>query len=98
MRTRRHSIIAWILCMLIISAILFSMVLEFEHDCTGQDCAICTTIHNIQQTLQKLGDCLSRIHLALLLCPALFFLLSEGFLLAFASCNTLISKKVRLND
>lgn len=95
----RKRIEAAVLCFVFILVTLFSVlfiITEAEHDCTGENCAICSFIQHAQQTLKQTGTGNSG---SAILCAVIFFIflvLSGAFF--FAPCTSLIKQKVRLDN
>ena len=74
----------------------FYIVKEENHNCTGEDCPICTNIHQAEQTLRNLGTG-TVIHATVNPVPFMLVLAIAGQ--AFVVSNTsLVSQKLRLND
>lgn len=77
-----------------LTASLFVIALETDHDCTGDNCPVCAAINVFRNTLKALGG-------ALAAAGAAVFCLCSGvcaFLLSFAKANgkTPVALKVKL--
>ena len=72
------------------------IAIEADHDCTGEDCPICACIAQCENTLHQIGD--GAAVQAAVIVPV-FFMLILAFLFAdnFTQ-ETLVSRKVRLNN
>lgn len=75
---------------------LFYIVKEENHNCTGEDCPICATIHQAEQTLRDLGAG-TVIHVTVNPMPLLSVLAIAGQTFVVSS-TSLVSQKVRLNN
>ncbi len=98
-RSKAKRLAAGSLGLLLLALVLFSsfyIAAEADHDCAGEDCAICLCIRLCESALLKLGSgILVRIAAAV---PALLFLAAVAAFSVSFPLETLISKKVRLND
>ncbi len=92
-------IAACIMVMLMLFIMLFSafyIAAEADHDCTGEDCPICACIVLCENTLHQIGT--GGSSLAAVIIP-IFFLLVSVFLFAVPFLQeTLVSRKIRLNN
>lgn len=92
-------IAAGILGMLMLFIMLFSafyIAAEADHDCTGEDCPICACIQQCENTLHQIGDGMA---LQVATVAPIVFMLVSAFLFAFGfPQETLVSRKVRLNN
>ena len=97
--SRAKRLAAGSLGLLLLVLLLFSsfyIAAEADHDCAGEDCAICVCIRLCESTLRVLGSgvpVLTAAAVPALLFPALIAVFSLSFPL-----ETLISNQVRLND
>ena len=91
--------ISGIMAVMMLFIMLFSamfIVLHSDHDCTGEDCPVCACLALCQKTIKTMGNtngtvaCIatSVIPLLIVLSPVRLFLASD----------TLVSRKIRLND
>ncbi len=69
---------------------------EADHDCTGEDCLICACIGQCENILRGIGDGTAAQLSAVI--PVLLILFFAALLVAEFSQETLIAKKVRLNN
>ena len=91
-------IVSWIV-LVIFSLVIFSsscfIITHADHDCTGENCSVCTEIAECHNTLNALGTAFTGIvHLAVMM-----FVLSAAvrlFTWTKADHTTLISLKVEL--
>lgn len=89
---------AWILAATIILSLILSFSFEIKeanHDCQGESCPICAMIQQFEDNFRSAGpavpdtsDAIAVCSIALTLCTITVFVVSD----------TLISRKVRLND
>lgn len=97
--SKSRRIIGGFLAVLTLSVLLFCALYiasEADHDCTGENCPICTCIQQCENTLQKIGNGIAAGILAALPARHILFLL---FPLTFVlSQETPVSRKVRLNN
>ena len=74
----------------------FYIVAETDHDCTGDDCPICACIQQCENILNQIGDgAAAQISVV---APVVFLLLFVLFSARSITQETLVSKKVRLNN
>lgn len=91
-------IIAGIMVIMLLAIVLFSafyIAAEADHDCTGDDCPICACIQQCENILNQVGDGAARVSMA---APVIFLLLFVLFPAQSIPQETLISRKVRLNN
>ncbi len=85
-----------LLMLLVVLFSAFCIAAEADHDCTGEDCLICACIRQCENTLREFcagtAACLSAV------APVNPVLLAAAFAIAAVSQDTLISRKVRLNN
>lgn len=92
-------ITAGIMGLMMLFIVLFSsfyIAAEADHDCCGEDCPICACIHQCENTLRCIGDGISVLSSGIIL--FLFVLLAAALFVTAAPSDTLISRKVRLNN
>lgn len=94
-KKRRLAVFAVLLAVMMLFSALY-IVLEADHDCHGEDCAICSQICACLNLLQNLSLALS------LLAAAAILLISAEEIGKRLSCsyqrNSLITLKVKLSD
>lgn len=99
MNIRNRKNLACMICMTYIFVTFFSLFFiakEENHHCTGEDCPICASVHQAEQTLKNLGTgtmVVSETGITVI-CYELAF----AGLCLLGSCTSLITQKVRLND
>ena len=74
----------------------FYIAAEADHDCCGEGCPICACIHRCENTLRGIGD--GPAVRSAIVAPVILFLLAAAFIIPAVSRDTLISRKVRLNN
>ncbi len=98
--TNQKRVAALLLCVGLVFALAVSsafIVHEAGHDCSGHDCHICQMIAANLNLLRTLG-------LAVLMLPAVFAALHGRFAhrdqqrFSLSASDTLVSRKIRLND
>ena len=92
-------ITAGIMGLMMLFIVLFSafyIAAEADHDCCGEDCPICACIHQCENTLRGIGDGVTVRSAAV--APAILILFAAAFVIAAVSQDTLVSRKVRLNN
>ncbi len=92
-------IAAGIMGMMLLVIVLFStffIAAEADHDCTGEDCPICACMHQCENALRGIGDGTAAQPSAVI--PVLFLLFSAALFVAELPQETLVSRKVRLNN
>lgn len=72
------------------------IVTHFEHNCTGEECPICRQIRMAEAVLNEIGTAVNPFLQGIFY--AIFFTCTCLTILIFLCVNTLISRKVRLND
>ena len=96
-KQRIAAIIACFILMAVTSLSLFYIEKELNHDCTGEDCAVCVCIHQAEAVLKNIGNGVSlSVHAINMMLFTVCLGISVCFILVFKI--SLISKKVRLND
>ncbi len=92
-------ITAGVMGLMMLVIVLFSafyIAAETDHDCTGEDCAVCICIQQCENTLRGIGDGISVSSSGII--PFLFVLLAAALFVTAVPSDTLISRKVRLNN
>ncbi len=74
----------------------FYIAAEAEHECCDEGCPICACIQQCENTLHGIGDG-TAAGLAVI-APIILILLTAAFTITAVSRDTLISRKVRLNN
>ena len=96
MHKRIASVIFGMLMFFIVLSSAFFIAFETNHECTGEDCPICELIIQCVNTLHQIGEWIAPLSAAVI--PIVFMLyIAHRFDLFFLQ-ETLISRKVRLND
>ena len=92
-------IAAGIMGLMMFIAVLFSafyIAAEADHDCCGEDCPICACIQQCENTLRGIGDGTAEQLSAVI--PVMLIFLVAALPIAVLSQETLVSRKVRLNN
>ena len=92
-------ITAGIMGLMMLFIVLFSafyIAAETDHDCCGEDCPICACIHQCENTLRGFGD--GTAVQSAVVAPVILILFAAAFIIAAVSQDTLVSRKVRLNN
>ncbi len=92
-------IAAGIMGLMMLIIVLFSaffIAAEADHDCTGEDCPVCACIQQCENTLRGIGDGTAAQLSAVV--PVFFLLFFAALFVAEFSQETLITRKVRLNN
>ena len=92
-------ITAGIMGLMMLFIVLFSafyIAAETDHECCGEDCPICACIHQCENTLRGIGDGAAVRTAAV--APVILILFAAAFVIAAVSQDTLVSRKVRLNN
>ncbi len=92
-------ITAGVMGLMMLVIVLFSafyIAAETDHDCTGEDCPVCACIQHCESTLRSIGNGISVSSSVII--PFLFILLAAALFAAAVPSDTLISRKVRLNN
>ena len=94
-----RSSVAAIVATMLLFGVLFSSTLiaeEFHHDCVGDECPICQTIAQCEAFLNRIatGTALFVVSVMAVVAAVCCALLYAGP----ATCGTLVSCKVRLNN
>ncbi len=90
---------SFILALILILCILFSIcfiILEAEHDCTGEDCPVCISLAQCEELIQKFG--LWSVFIAV--CKKLFSPHIVPFIgnMIRLSAKTPVTLKIQLNN
>ena len=82
---------------MLVIVLLFSFYVaeEADHDCTGDDCPICACMQQCESVLHQVGDGTVQVSVA---APVVFLFLFVLFSVRGIAQETLVSRKVRLND
>ena len=92
-------ITAGIMGLMMLFIVLFSafyIAAETDHDCCGEDCPICACIHQCENTLRGIGGGVAVRSGAV--APVIFVFFVAAFVITAVSQDTLVSRKVRLNN
>ncbi|MCR5005884.1 MAG: hypothetical protein K6A77_08250 [Clostridiales bacterium] len=90
---------AGIMGLMMLFFVLFSalfIVVEADHECTGEDCPICLCIEQCEELMRQIGTGIKVMAMAVII--------SLGVLSAVCQCTdrvplgTLVTEKVRLNN
>jgi len=85
--------------MLILCVMLFSTLFiaaEADHDCKGEDCPICACIQQCENSIRQIGNG-SALQMAIV-APFVFIIVSAFFVVFDLPQETLVLRKVRLNN
>ncbi|MBQ6661177.1 MAG: AraC family transcriptional regulator [Lachnospiraceae bacterium] len=96
-RSRRAAagiMIVLMLVVLLLSACCF--VAEADHDCAGEDCAVCSILELCDNTIRRLGT--GAVAAAVVLFAVLFSVLSASVIAVVLPQETPVSLRVRLNN
>lgn len=93
-RTAAGTLGLLLLLVMLLSA--FFIAAEAGHDCTGEDCPICACVQQCENTLHRIGD--GNALLSAVVIPVIFALISAFLFASEPSLETLVSRKVRLNN
>ncbi len=95
-KQRVMSMAVGVLFLFMMFASLFYVVKEADHNCTGEDCPICATIHQAEQTLKNIG---TGVVLVMMTDPTpMQTMLAALGCFLFLSSTSLVSQKVRLDN
>lgn len=97
--TKAKRIAAGIMGIMMLVIVLFSafyIAAEANHDCTGEDCPICACIQQCENTLRGVGDGTATELSAVI--PVFVILFFAAYFVAELPQETLITRKVRLNN
>lgn len=92
-------ITAGIMGLMMLVIVLFSafyIAAETDHDCTGEDCPVCACIQLCESTLRGISDGISVASSVII--PFLFILSAAALFVTAVPSDTLISRKVRMNN
>ena len=90
---------AGIMGLILLVIVLFSafyIAAEADHDCCGGDCPICACIHQCENNLRVIGDGTAVRSAAVV--PVIHILFAAAFVITAVSHDTIVSRKVRLNN
>ena len=97
--SKRLRITAGIMGVMMLVIVLFSafyIAAETDHDCCGEECTICACIHQCENILHRIGDGAAVRSGAV--APVILIFFAAAFTIAAVSQDTLVSRKVRLNN
>ena len=96
-KQRIAAIIACFILMAVTFLSLFYIEKELNHDCTGEDCAVCICIHQAEAVLKNIGNGVSlSIHAINIMLFTVCLGISVCFILVFKT--SIIRKRVQIND
>lgn len=95
-RKKFLSIVVCILFLFVTFVSFFYIIKETNHNCEGEDCPICESIHQAEQTLRNLGMSAITV-ITVIAMPILFgiWVVNKSLFITYSS---LVSQKIRLND
>ncbi len=84
--------------MMLVFVLFFSFYIaaEADHDCSGDDCPICACIQQCGKTLRGIGT--GTAARSCFIVTVLFVLLAAGVSSSAVLQDTLVSRKIRLNN
>lgn len=85
-----------LMMLVLIAFSAFYIAAEADHDCSGEDCLICACIHQCENTLRGIGN--GTAVKSAVVVAIVFILLAAAFVIPPELQDTLVSKKVRLNN
>jgi len=94
-----NRITAGIIVLTVLAVILFSpfySAAEACHDCSGDDCPVCLCIRQCENTLHQIGN--GKAALVSAVVPIIFLFVSACLFSSDFALDTLVIKKVRLNN
>ncbi len=97
--TKAKRIAAGIMGIMMLVIVLFSafyIAAEANHDCTGEDCPICACIQQCENILRRVSEGTASELSAVI--PVFFILFFAACFVAALPQETLITRKVRLNN
>lgn len=74
----------------------FFIAAEADHDCCGEDCPICACIYQCENTLHGIGDVPAVRSAAVV--PVFLIFFAAAVVITAVSHDTLVSRRVRLNN
>ena len=87
------------MAIVVLVTVMFSIAFiatESGHDCCGEDCPICDFMRQCENTLRGFSEGIAQP--AVVMLPVLIALLAAEFFVSFLSSETLVSRKIRLNN
>lgn len=99
MVTKKQRTLAAMICVIVLLAVVSTSLLlihELDHDCIGEDCAICICIDHAKHILKQLGA--GKTESFAVIFAASFILSAILPLSHLVPSGTLVSQKVRLNN
>ena len=94
---RRHIALSLLLCFVIASLLATSFIIvQADHDCIGENCSVCVQIHKAQKMLERMGNAI----ITLIVAVGLFITTTTRTKLAFfrGHPSNLVIAKVRMNN
>ena len=95
-RKRAGALLLCIGLILVLSVSIIFIAHETDHDCCGEDCPICDFMRQCENTLRGFSEGIAQP--AVVMLPVLIALLAAEFFVSFLSSETLVSRKIRLNN
>ncbi|MCR5654862.1 MAG: hypothetical protein K6G07_04410 [Lachnospiraceae bacterium] len=95
-RNRMIAFMMVILIPIIMLVCTFTIASEVGHVCMGEHCPICSHIEQCENMLHRIVDGVTNLILAVF--PLTLFLLPVEAVVAEVPTQSLVSKKIRLND
>ncbi len=97
--SKQKRILAFLLSICLVAIITCSMVFivtHINHNCSGEDCPICAEIQVAEAVIHRFSTAVA----VLICCGAAFATIShiDSHFQCFIQANTLINKKVRMDD
>lgn len=99
MYQKKRNFTSIFICALLVFLMIFSLFYiarEENHDCTGEDCPICTCLHQAEQTVKTIGS--STVSACFILSAFILLFLLPVQWSDYRVFPSLISQKVRLNN
>ncbi len=96
---RSKRIVSGLLGLMLLAAVVFCAffpAMEAHHDCTGDDCPICSVLHLCEENLKQFGAAV--LSPAFIVIPAFFSLIVSLFSAPDLMQETPVSMKIRLNN
>lgn len=75
---------------------VFFIAAHADHDCSGEDCPVCACIHQCESMLKGIDDGMAAGFWVII--PAIVFLSFISVAECSFAYDTLVSKKIRMND
>ncbi len=96
---RRTRVLTGIVGVLMLVFVLFSafyIAAEANHDCSDDDCPVCACVRMCENTLRGVGGT-TRVR-SVPVAPVILVFFAAGLVVAAVSHDTLVSRKIRIND